>query len=95
MATIEVNLSNSRLDRKCLRAARLPEYPHWHSLRRTFAPWTANGGVPVHIIKRMMRHSSINTTEMYTGIDQQVVAEELKKVTLPPYLPSPWSAKSD
>jgi integrase len=70
-----------KLFKKSLRESGLPEHFHFHSLRHTFGTWAANAGVPIHIIKQMMGHSSVKTTEMYAGIDQGVMAEQIRKVS--------------
>lgn len=36
-----------------------------HSLRHTFYTWLAESGVPVHAIKRLAGHASIETTMKY------------------------------
>jgi len=56
---------------------------HFHSLRDTFGTWAADTSVPPHILKQIMGHSSIKTTEMYTGTDQKMMAMEIRKVTIP------------
>lgn len=74
--------------KKCLRAAGLPEYLHWHSLRHTHGTLAANSGVPIHIIKQIMGHSSVKTTEMYTGIDEEAMQTQASKITLPSLSPA-------
>jgi integrase len=74
--------------KKYLRAAGLPECFHWHSLRHTFGTWAANSGVPPHIIKETMGHSSIKVTEMYIGTDHLATRAEISKIVLPS-LPTP------
>lgn len=50
--------------------AAVPRPPKpWHSLRHTFGTELANAGVPVHVIRELMGHKSIETTlrYMHTG----------------------------
>jgi integrase len=47
----------------------LPPKP-WHSLRHSFGTGLANAGVPVHLIKVLMGHKSIETTLRYMRTDR-------------------------
>lgn len=38
---------------------------HFHGLRHTYASWLLDQGVPMHVIKTMLGHSSVATTERY------------------------------
>jgi integrase len=42
----------------------------WHSLRHSFGTGLANAGVPVHVIKTLMGHKSIETTLRYMHTDR-------------------------
>ena len=39
--------------------------PSFHSLRHTFYTWLADAGTPIHTIKRLAGHASIETTMQY------------------------------
>jgi integrase len=43
---------------------KVPRKP-WHSLRHTFGTELANANVPVHVIRELMGHESIETTLKY------------------------------
>jgi site-specific recombinase XerD len=43
----------------------------WHSLRHSFGTGLANAGVPVHVIKTLMGHKSIETTLRYMHTDRE------------------------
>lgn len=53
---------------KFRREAKLPEGINLHSLRHTYATWLAERGVPVGVIKELMGHSTITTTERYMQV---------------------------
>lgn len=53
---------------KFRRKAKLPDGISVHSLRHTYATWMAERGVPVGVIKELMGHSSITTTERYMSV---------------------------
>lgn len=52
---------------------------HVHSLRRTCATWLRLNGVPVDIIKEILGHSEIKTTEIYLNIQNAVVSDAMNK----------------
>ena len=43
-----------------------------HDLRRTFAKLAHKGGSPIDQIQLSLGHSSIQTTERYLGVDQDL-----------------------
>lgn len=45
-----------------------------HDFRRIFATESVTGGLPVHIVARLLGHANINTTQAYTAVfDEQLV----------------------
>ena len=69
--------------KRYIRSAGLPENLHFHSLRHTFGTWGANAGIPSNVLKEMMGHSSIKTTEVYMGVDSKAMGDQVGKITLP------------
>jgi integrase len=63
-----------------VRAAKLSDDLHFHSLRHTFGTWAAEAGVPLHTVKNIMGHSSVTVTEGYVGADQTAMQSEIGKV---------------
>lgn len=52
-----------------------------HRARRTFASTvTLNNGVPIHVVKEMMGHSSVKQTEEYALTEQETVSKEMKEL---------------
>ncbi|WP_342314634.1 tyrosine-type recombinase/integrase (plasmid) [Mycobacterium avium subsp. hominissuis] len=50
-----------------------------HDFRRVFATDALAGGLPVHILARLMGHENINTTQGYTAIYQEDVINHYRK----------------
>ncbi|WP_019972165.1 tyrosine-type recombinase/integrase [Mycobacterium sp. 141] len=60
---------NRTLDRADLRdAAGQPLRFTAHDFRRIFATEAVNGGLPVHIVSRLLGHANINTSQAYTAV---------------------------
>ena len=68
---IVMDLLNATLARTGLRdAARHPLRYTPHDFRRIFATDAVTGGLPVHIVAKLLGHQSLTTTEAYTAIFQ-------------------------
>jgi len=59
----------SRAFKKIVRKANLSEKIHFHTLRHSFASNLALKGVPIIVIKELLGHSSIVTTQIYSHSD--------------------------
>ena len=46
---------------------------HFHSLRHTFATWLVQDGVNIYEVQKLLGHSSVKVTEIYSHL----VANEL------------------
>lgn len=50
-----------------------------HKARRTFASTVAlKNGVPIHIVKEILGHSSVTQTEEYAITEQESIAQEMQ-----------------
>ncbi len=71
----------SRNFKKAIQKAKLKEDIHFHTLRHSFASNLAIRGVPIIIIKELLGHSSIVTTEIYSHTNLEslhLAVKELK-----------------
>lgn len=41
-----------------------------HRLRHTFGTQLAANGTPLHVVQKLMRHASLETTQLYLGVDE-------------------------
>jgi site-specific recombinase XerD len=69
-------------ERWITRAAELAGIPHltWHDLRHTFASRLRMKGVDLAMIKELLGHKTITTTERYAHISPSFHAEAVKKL---------------
>ena len=49
--------------------AGLPKGTHFHTLRHTHATWLLSGGVDVKTVQEVLGHENLNTTQIYTHIE--------------------------
>ncbi|MBI1933841.1 MAG: tyrosine-type recombinase/integrase [Ignavibacteriales bacterium] len=70
----------SKTFKKACRRAGLSEDIHFHTLRHTFASKLVQRGVSLYVVKELMGHSSIKTTEIYSHLDMQTLREAVEKL---------------
>ncbi len=67
----------------CVRAANLTNPKvRFHSLRHTFATNLLRAGESIHIVQRILGHSSVMVTEGYSGIAASELHSAVNKITL-------------
>ena len=69
--------------KKYVRLAGLNPEIHFHSLRHTFASWLVQSGVSLYYIQKLMGHSTIGMTEIYSHIVDDNLRESVEKIGLP------------
>jgi integrase len=77
---VDVQKPHNRLGISCIeakirelgRAAGVMDV-HPHRFRRTTASWASRRGMKVELIQKMLGHTSINTTMIYTQVAQEDV----------------------
>jgi site-specific recombinase XerD len=73
----------SRAFKKVVRKASLSEKIHFHTLRHSFASHLALEGVPLIVIKELLGHSSIVTTQIYSHSDLDSLQKAVRKFDEP------------
>jgi hypothetical protein len=63
------------------------EHLRRHDLRHTGLTWMADAGVPVHVLRRIAGHGSLNTTQRYLHSDSSKVSAAGESLTA--YLETP------
>jgi integrase len=61
----------SKQFKKALRAAKLNDGIHFHSLRHSFASNLVQRGVNLYVVKELLGHEDIKTTQIYSHIQNQ------------------------
>ncbi len=72
----------SRQFKLAVRAAKLGEEYHFHSLRHTFASWLAQAGVSLYEIKELLGHTNIITTQVYAHLQPETLHATVNKISL-------------
>src|SRR5690606_858711 len=60
----------SKQFKKALRAAKLNDKIHFHSLRHSFASNLVQKGVNLYVVKELLGHEDIKTTQIYSHLTQ-------------------------
>jgi integrase len=54
----------------------------FHSLRHTSASWLVQSGVPLYTVSKVLGHSQISTTQIYSHLSHESIAAELNKIAV-------------
>ena len=66
-----------------IRALGFNEDLHFHSLRHTFASWLVQEGVSLYEIQKLLGHSDLKVTEVYSHLGMSELHLSVNKITLP------------
>lgn len=72
----------SRWFKKCVRRAGLNDKLHFHSLRHSFASWLVQQNVSLYEVQRLLGHSSIKVTEIYSHLAPQKLHESVARIPI-------------
>ena len=62
--------------KKAVRKAKISEKVHFHTLRHSFASRLVQKGASIYIVKELLGHRDVTTTQIYSHLEQS----NLKKV---------------
>lgn len=68
----------SKSFKKACKLAGIDKSIHFHSLRHSFASNLAQKGISLYIIKELLGHSSISTTEIYSHLNMDSLKDAIK-----------------
>ncbi len=69
--------------RRYIRRAGLNPKLHFHSLRHTFATWLVQGGVSIYEIQKLLGHSNIAVTQIYSHLTSSELHDAVNKISVP------------
>lgn len=68
--------------KEIVRKAELNDKIHFHSLRHTFASWLVQGGVSLYEVQKLLGHSNIAVTQIYSHLQPETLHNTVNKITL-------------
>jgi site-specific recombinase XerD len=72
----------SKTFKEYVRAARLNEKLHFHSLRHTFATWLVQDGASIYEVQKLLGHSSIAVTQIYSHLAPSELHSVVNRISL-------------
>ena len=63
--------------KRACKAAGMDKSIHFHSLRHSFASNLAQQGVSLYVIKELLGHSSVSTTEIYSHLNLETLKDAI------------------
>jgi len=61
-----------------VRKAKLNDKIHFHTLRHSFASRLVQKGASIYIVKELLGHSDVTTTQIYSHLEQRNLREVIK-----------------
>jgi integrase len=77
-----VDCISKNFKRAC-KAVNLPKKIHFHSLRHTGATWLVQDGVSIYAVQRLLGHSSIQVTMMYSHLITSEMQDSVNRIVIP------------
>lgn len=68
--------------KKYIRHTGLPGSIHFHSLRHSFASLLASAGVPLFDIQKLLIHSNIQTTQIYSHLAPEHLRTSVERLVI-------------
>jgi site-specific recombinase XerD len=68
--------------RRYRRICGLPEELHLHSTRHTFASLLVSSGVPIYSVSKLLGHSSLAMTQIYSHLEPQQLSDEVQRLQI-------------
>ena len=72
----------SKKFKKVVRAAKLNDDIHFHTLRHSFASMLVQKGIPLIVVRDLLGHSDIRTTEIYSHITSANLIDAVKNISI-------------
>ncbi|MFZ1519744.1 MAG: tyrosine-type recombinase/integrase, partial [Ignavibacteriaceae bacterium] len=69
--------SISKQFKKIIRKANLNEKIHFHTLRHSFASLLVQKGVSLYVVKELLGHEDLATTQIYSHLDNNSIVKAI------------------
>lgn len=66
--------------KRCVRRAGLDDRLHFHSLRHSFASWLVQNNVSIYQVQKLLGHSNIRVTEIYSHLLPEAMQNTVDKL---------------
>lgn len=66
-----------------VRTAGITKRLHFHSLRHTHATWLVQEGAPIYEVQKLLGHSSIEMTQVYSHLQSEQLHDTVNKISVP------------
>ncbi len=73
----------AKVFKKHAKLAGLSTKVHFHSLRHTFASWLVQDGVSLYAVQKLLGHSSISVTQVYSHLQPEQLHETVNRLRVP------------
>ena len=80
-----LNIRDKRLTRlfaEAVRRAGINPRLHFHSLRHTFASWLVQDGVSLYEVQKLLGHSNIAVTQVYSHLQPETLHSTVNRITI-------------
>jgi len=67
--------------KKYVYAAKINSKLNWHALRHTFASWLVQSGVSIYVVSKLLGHSNVQTTEIYSHLRRDDFINAVNQIT--------------
>ena len=67
--------------KKLVRKAGINPQLNFHSLRHTFASWLIQKGVPIYQVSKLLTHSDLRVTQIYSHLTENDLREAINKLS--------------
>ena len=73
--------------KRIIRTCGLSEKIHFHSLRHTYASWLVQSSTPLAEIQKLLGHSSVVTTQIYSHLEEEHLRGAAERIRLDEFTP--------
>lgn len=77
---IDANRLTQRF-KKYVYASKINSKLNWHALRHTFASWLVQSGISIYVVSKLLGHSNVQTTEIYSHLRRDDFINAVNQIT--------------